>query len=201
MMQYFFFHDSYCSISLLGFLSIAWEEDQLALVDLQASSVQLQWFYRLVATTVVNSNTNCWGETLRDLCSLQQKIKLNCNMKNNQNFKNDMKSSEIDVHCVESVWCLFSSSAETRVGQFRVFVSCTFNTSMLYFIFNVLPSIPPSWILFQHEHECCTGKLGTWRWASMKSWGEETHDEPWKHGVRASSSCELAINIKPNTIV
>lgn len=66
-------HNSYSSISLLGFLSIAWEEDQLALVDLQASSVQLQCFHRLVTTTVVNSNTNCWGETLWDLGSLNKK--------------------------------------------------------------------------------------------------------------------------------
>lgn len=63
---------TYSGIRLLGFLSVAREEDDAAPVDLQALCVQLQRLDRLVATAVVHRNADGWGKTLGNLGGLQE---------------------------------------------------------------------------------------------------------------------------------
>jgi len=59
------------SVSLLWFLGVAGEEDDLASVHLQPLRVQLERLDRLVASAVINRNANSGGKAFGDLGSLQ----------------------------------------------------------------------------------------------------------------------------------
>ena len=65
---------------------VDWEENQLALIFLQALNVLLTGFNRLVATTLVNGNSDGAGESRRETSSLKIKSFVTFRFTNHQIF-------------------------------------------------------------------------------------------------------------------